>query len=909
MHTAGPPQQQQEERGEGRGVEERIDDDTGVCGGGELEVTTGSSSSSCSYSVVEGLASISTIESSSTRRRDRRGVTGELNGSFLSTAELPQEVIEELLEVDDEEEEERSYDEEGGREEGTRRQGQDEKGLNQWRARGGKSSSGGGDKAWVAGRIGAKTDLAGRAGREKIQEIREGGGEEEGLRTTPSTPISGTGTTATERWRSTHQRLSPQDQPTPSGQASGQGQQYGRGGDPHGDDRDRLVHEVPAASGREQGLDKDVMFSLPPAAAEASAAAAQQPTAVNPRRAPCHDGLIRSRGGGSGGSSPVGETAAATTTGPETRSPERVVSRRGRRRHDGVVDNVSGATSTAAAAKRAAAAEALNGLRMRGRIPPVRRGAGAGVGAAAAPAVTGGGRGRTGGRTSPSLLSVASVASSSVGEQYGSSFEEDTEGSSSCSVAGGGGSGSGGWGSESPAPPPVAVASVSRRRTKTKGCSAGGGGERNADCAVMTPGSVGTEITATPSSAGVLSTTQEGRQYSAGGAGVGVGEGLDKAGGILTSAGSLASAGSGSGSSGAANSANHSGGNEFAATALSFRKAAGCYSSTTSDRVSASSWTLSAGISSLGGSQEVVNVNGGYGVRGGSGSGSSSRIPREEGQTVAAGAVRGRAPPSHVKVAASRTPTGGNSPLESGAGMGNGTEEEEDKAATCSPTADGGRRWNNEERREASSPPPLQPPPPPPSRASAVRGGAIAVSHGCDEGHGDVPEGWRGEGPGSGRGASAPRGGARATRVTSAENDVDERDGGRSPARRGVRELLLHTSDAQVTPIVASRSVDSTGGASLSLSSAATQNRSNRRHRPCSRVDQLPFEPLLPENVSALHPPQLEAHLTLAYNALTEGPGPVRQKGQTLLYLQSLAPIPRVANLLVNSTFLALLLR
>ncbi|CAN0559140.1 unnamed protein product, partial [Ectocarpus sp. 12 AP-2014] len=76
-----------------------------------------------------------------------------------------------------------------------------------------------------------------------------------------------------------------------------------------------------------------------------------------------------------------------------------------------------------------------------------------------------------------------------------------------------------------------------------------------------------------------------------------------------------------------------------------------------------------------------------------------------------------------------------------------------------------------------------------------------------------------------------------------------------------------------------------------------------------SRFDQLPFEPLLPATVSAMPPPQLEAHLTVAYNALAEASAPVRQRGQTLVYLQSLAPIPRVANLLVNSSFLVLLLR
>ena len=94
-----------------------------------------------------------------------------------------------------------------------------------------------------------------------------------------------------------------------------------------------------------------------------------------------------------------------------------------------------------------------------------------------------------------------------------------------------------------------------------------------------------------------------------------------------------------------------------------------------------------------------------------------------------------------------------------------------------------------------------------------------------------------------------------------------------------------------MTPIVGSRCVEPT-----------------RAQAEPSR-DQLPFEALPLGVVSAMPPPALETHLTVAYNALTETQAPVRQTGQTLLYLQSLAPIPRVSNLLINSTFLVLLLR
>ena len=108
------------------------------------------------------------------------------------------------------------------------------------------------------------------------------------------------------------------------------------------------------------------------------------------------------------------------------------------------------------------------------------------------------------------------------------------------------------------------------------------------------------------------------------------------------------------------------------------------------------------------------------------------------------------------------------------------------------------------------------------------------------------------------------------------------------------RASHLYPSSLQVTPIVNSRCVEPA-----------------RAHHPRAEPsrDQLPFETLPLGAVNAMPPPALEAHLTVAYNALTEALAPVRQTGQTLLYLQSLAPIPRVANLLINSTFLVLLLR
>lgn len=539
---------------------------------------------------------------------------------------------------------------------------------------------------------------------------------------------------------------------------------------------------------------------------------------------------------------------------------------------------------------------------------------------------------------SPSLLSVASLASlasaasSSVGEQYGSSFEEDTEGSSSCSAAGGGaaGGGSGGWAPESAAPVPAVVASIPGRKNKIlagggAGGGGGGGGDQNAGYFVMTPGSVGTETTATPSSAGIASSTRGGKEYS----GAGIGGGLDRNSAVnrFTSVGSSASLGSES--STAANTTTttiRDGGNDFAATALSFRRAAGCYSSPASDRVSTSSWTLSAGVSSLRVSEEVVDGAARRAVgRGRSGTGSAiSGVPEErERQLEADTAVHGRTPPPGRAVVTSATGGGGGSPrsgvAESGAGRRHWVER---RRTACSPSAvdNNGGLSDEVQREQPPLPlplPPTPPPPPPRARASVVMKGGAAAGGGYEE---DLDACFEREGRGGGAGASASTGGG--GRGVCVSRDVGEyafvhEKGdvcGRFPVRRGLRELLLHTSDAQVTPIVGSRSVDSSG-----LPSSATQHRHQTgdsagaalkqlRHSS-SRVDQLPFEALLPETVRAMPPPELEAHLTVAYNALTEASAPVRQKGQTLLYLQSLALIPRVANLLVNSTFLVLLLR
>lgn len=144
-----------------------------------------------------------------------------------------------------------------------------------------------------------------------------------------------------------------------------------------------------------------------------------------------------------------------------------------------VMRGVGGGDDTAKRKEAAAAAAALNGLRLRGRIPPVR-----------------------GGRTSPSEVSAAS-ASSSLEERYGSSFEEDMEGSSSCSAVGGSGSSEAATGGGAAA---MATAGLGKNI-----CSGG---------RVMTPGSVGTATTATPSTGCASASSTRGGRGSSCGSGV-----------------------------------------------------------------------------------------------------------------------------------------------------------------------------------------------------------------------------------------------------------------------------------------------------------------------------------------------------------------------------------------------------
>ncbi|CAN0470605.1 unnamed protein product, partial [Ectocarpus sp. 8 AP-2014] len=361
------------------GIVEVIADDASLSSSSSSSLSR--SSSCCSFS-AEGLAGASTIDSTSMRRRERRGVTGEWKDvPALSTDELPAEVVTEA--------EENSCD---GDEEGRRREGEED--SDQWRYghEGGREVP-----AKVRGALnggGARADSARHhTGREK----EPGEGPELGLggSVPPSTrPIPRT--TATERWRSANQRRSPRDREPPL--TAGQ---HGRDGcrlDKRANgDKPVLVRAPVVSQGVTAGEGGRRGAALPPSTAVAATASTsqvrpeeQQSAAAVRRRAPCHDGLVLSRGcgetatttstatGGGGGGAVISERANASSPGGISRG------RRRRRNENGAVEddangggvrNSAADAADAAAAKRAAATEALNGLRLRGRIPPSSTGA------------------------------------------------------------------------------------------------------------------------------------------------------------------------------------------------------------------------------------------------------------------------------------------------------------------------------------------------------------------------------------------------------------------------------------------------------------------------------------------------------------------------------------------------------
>lgn len=112
-------------------------------------------------------------------------------------------------------------------------------------------------------------------------------------------------------------------------------------------------------------------------------------------------------------------------------------------------------------------------------------------------------------------------------------------------------------------------------------------------------------------------------------------------------------------------------------------------------------------------------------------------------------------------------------------------------------------------------------------------------------------------------------------------------------------KLLLHSSDTQVKPIVGNKAIEAV-------------------ERLPFRSASLPFPYLDTSDIAKLTAAELEAHLTLIYKALQKANAEaaktskdilLSERSQMLSYLCALAPSAEVANIVLNTNFLQLLLR
>ena len=104
-----------------------------------------------------------------------------------------------------------------------------------------------------------------------------------------------------------------------------------------------------------------------------------------------------------------------------------------------------------------------------------------------------------------------------------------------------------------------------------------------------------------------------------------------------------------------------------------------------------------------------------------------------------------------------------------------------------------------------------------------------------------------------------------------------------------VGELVFVAADAQVRPIVANKVIEEV------------------KYPHCS-IGTLTFAALSADELNRAPQPELEAHLRLVYQSLASG-ADVNAKMNVLAYLHPLAHVARVANIVINSSFLSLLLR
>lgn len=396
------------------------------------------------------------------------------------------------------------------------------------------------------------------------------------------------------------------------------------------------------------------------------------------------------------------------------------------------------------AARRAAA---LDSLRLRGKIPPMP----------------------LGGRTSPS---VSASASSSVGELYGSSFEEDTEGSSSYSVE------------PSPSEGPAGIEPAMTATTEEGSISgaalisstirhnkfapvANSRSSKNPGADILAAGDGRVSHVTTPPYGkrppeGDLGRAPSSAVRSVSSGSVGLASRSDFASPVTVTTGGSRSVRSGSGSGSGSESAEVARGDALAA--LSFARAASPYSS---DHVSSSSWT-SSGVSSArfvgaeagqwAGSNSCTDAAGGEGVcasSGGSGSGGVSTPRQRRRPELSHEAIGGR---KLIKAELVSDVNGGAGGGANAYGLRVGRREPEARAFS------------------------------PVSEEMGAPDGRRKASRSCLRDHK--------ESSGGDDGGRVGDGGEVERRVRS---ELSEGNGGGQNGSEGLRELLLHTSDAQAS--------------------------------------------------------------------------------------------------------------
>jgi len=107
---------------------------------------------------------------------------------------------------------------------------------------------------------------------------------------------------------------------------------------------------------------------------------------------------------------------------------------------------------------------------------------------------------------------------------------------------------------------------------------------------------------------------------------------------------------------------------------------------------------------------------------------------------------------------------------------------------------------------------------------------------------------------------------------------------------KSIDQLLIHNSDTAVKPIIGNKDIEKT--AELVFNAQT-----------------LPFQAMSSDQVSAtIETPQIEGHLHEVYNAMASS-GTVNDKLNVLVYFESIILNSNVANRLINSAFMSLLMK